>query len=218
MANRRAVAAAVLCSVVLSAGVVEAAGGRDEREERLAQAEALLRRGLAIDDRDPALWRNLAEVAIARGDGAEARTLLRRARERTPPGDGYGLFQVGRLYREAGFVPEAVRAWREAEAGEALVDWGGELRAKRQWDRAEQVLLAAAELRPRDPDVHRQYALVARFARGGPDGAIRELQRLAALESASPWPHVELARLFDEQGRTLEAQAARAAAAQRGVP
>ncbi|MBA2447689.1 MAG: polysaccharide biosynthesis protein [Chloroflexi bacterium] len=185
---------------------------RDERERRLARSEALLRQGLLIDDRDPSLWRNLAEVAIARGDGAEARGLLRRARERTEPTDQYGLYQLGRLNRESGFWEEAIRSWREAGAGLALREWGAELRLRRQWNKASAVLLAAAELRPDDSDVHRHYVQATRLTASGPEGAIRELERLARLAPRSPWPHVELARLYDDLLRTDEAAAARATA------
>ena len=129
-------------SLYLNLGAVERARAelsadttREEREGRLARAESLLRRGLAIDDRDPALWRNLAEVALARGDAPAARSLLRQARERTGAGDAYGLFQLGRLYREGGFWREATRAWHDAGANEALQSWAGDLRARNQWER-----------------------------------------------------------------------------------
>ncbi len=139
-------------SVYLNLGAVERAraqlpdGLRDEtRQVRLARSEAFLLRGIAASDDDPALWRNLAEVAIARGDEAEARALLRQARDRTAPGDAYGGFQLGRLYREAGYWQDAVRAWRQARATEALQAWAADLRAKGQTERAGVVLSALIE-------------------------------------------------------------------------
>ncbi len=154
-------------AVYLNLGAVERARALqpdgvtpDLRDGRLANAEAHLRRGIAVDDRDPALWRNLAEVAIHRGDAAAAGTLLRRASERTKPDDGYGLSQIARLYRDAGFWREAIGTWREAGASEALQGWAADLRAMRQWDQAGAALEAAAELRPIDPEVHRQLARV----------------------------------------------------------
>ncbi len=212
-------------SLHLNLGAVERARAqlpdglsREERQQRLDLAEAALRRGIALDSVDPALWRNLAEVAIARGDGAEARALLRRAREQTAPGDSYGLFQLGRLYRAAGFWQDAIRAWQDARAVDALLAWASEHRSRNQWDRNSAILRAAADLRPADRDIIHQYAQTARLSSLGPAGTLGELQRLAGLAPASPWAYVEMARLYDELGRSSEAAAARGEAAMRGAP
>ena len=60
---------------------------RDEREELLSRADGFLRRALNADDRDAAIWRNLAEVSLARGDAGRAREYLAEARDRTSFGD-----------------------------------------------------------------------------------------------------------------------------------
>jgi len=211
-------------SIFLNLGAVERSRAfledgvaRDEQDQRLARAEAVLRRGLAVDDRDPSLWRHLAEIAIARGETGEARGLLRQARDRTPESDGFALFQLGRVYREGGFTQDAIRAWQAAGRADVLQAWATELRGRDQWDRAAAVLFAIAEIRPSDPEAHTQYVQAARRTRVGVDGTIRDLERLAET-SASPWPYVEQARLYDEGGRPGEAAAARELAVERGAP
>ncbi|MDP8924962.1 MAG: SDR family NAD(P)-dependent oxidoreductase, partial [Chloroflexota bacterium] len=173
-------------SVFLNLGAVERSRAfledgvsREERDRRLARAEASLRQGIAIDDRDPSLWRHLAEIAIARGEAGEARSALRQARERTPASDGMALFQLGRVARAGGFTQDAILAWQAAGRADALRAWAAELRGRGQWDRASAVLFALAELRPNDADVHAEFAQAARRTRLGVDGTILELERLA---------------------------------------
>jgi predicted Zn-dependent protease len=190
----------------------------DERDRRLARAEAFLRQGLAVDEGDPALWRGLAEVAIARDDDAEAERLLRRAAEHTPAGDGYGWFQIGRLYREAGLWRETIRSWREAGADDALRAMAADFRERGQWDRASTTLLALIELRPSDARAYREYAEAASASPLGREGAIAELERLGQQATRSPWPHVERAILYEALGRKDEAEAARRQAAALGAP
>ncbi|MCC6174588.1 MAG: SDR family NAD(P)-dependent oxidoreductase [Chloroflexi bacterium] len=190
----------------------------NERRLSLERAASLLRRGLAADDSDPALWRNLAEVASAQGEPGEVRTLLRAARDRTDVDDGYGLYQLGRIARDAGFWQEAVRAWRQAGAVEALLSWNSEARDREQWDRSRTILLAIAELRPRDRDVFRQFVDAGRHTRGGIEPLVRDLEYLSETLPASPWPSAEAARLYDELGRSADAEAARQEALRRGAP
>jgi Flp pilus assembly protein TadD len=191
---------------------------RDEREQGLSRADTFLRRALAADDRDAAIWRNLAEVALARGDSGRAREYLAEARTRTSFGDAYALFQLGRISRDAGLWREAAFAWREAGAADALQTWAQEARSRDQWDRAFAALSALAELRPGDPEPFEQLVAVARRSSGGTDAAIRELERLAEAAPRSPWPHLELAALYDERGDAAQADAARAQAQERGAP
>ena len=99
---------------------------RTDRERGLAQSDTFLRRALAADGNDPAIWRNLAEVAIARGDLGRARDYLAETRARTSLGDAYALFQLGRVSRDAGLWNEAAQAWREGEAVGALQAWAQE--------------------------------------------------------------------------------------------
>jgi tetratricopeptide (TPR) repeat protein len=168
-----------------------------------------LRRALAADSSDPAIWRNLAEVAIARGDANHAREYLLETRSRTSLGDAYSLYQLGRVSRDAGLWQEAARAWREAQAVGALQSWAQEARGREQWDRAAVALSAVAELRPTDRPTFQQLVQALRRTRGGDDAAIRELQRLAAALPRSPVPFIELAELYTERGQLEEAAAAR---------
>jgi len=190
---------------------------RDEREQALTRADTFLRRALAADDRDAAIWRNLAEVALARGDSGRAREYLAEARTRTSFGDAYALYQLGRISRDAGLWREAAVAWREAGAGDALQSWAQEARTRDQWERATVALSALAELRPSDREPFRQLVAAARRSRGGTDAAITELARLAEAAPRSPWPLLELATLYDEQGHTAQADAARMQAQERGA-
>ena len=124
---------------------------RADREARLSRADGFLRRALAADDRDAAIWRNLAEVSLARGDVGRAREYLAEARDRTSFGDAYALYQLGRISRDAGLWREAAFAWREAGAVAALQSWAQEARGRDQWDRASIALAALAEVRPSEP-------------------------------------------------------------------
>jgi nucleoside-diphosphate-sugar epimerase len=182
---------------------------REDRERLLGRADAYLRRALAADDRDAAIWRNLTEVSLARGDLGRARGYLAEARDRTSFGDGYALYQLGRVSRGAGLWHEAAFAWREAGAEGALQAWAREASDRDQWDRASIALAALAELRPGDQEPFQQLAQAARRTSGGPDAAVRELERLAEAAPRSPWPLLELASLYDEQGESAKAEAAR---------
>jgi hypothetical protein len=190
---------------------------RDERERILSRADGFLRRALAADDGDAAIWRNLAEVSLARGDAGRAREYLAEARTRTSFGDAYALYQLGRISRDAGLWREAAFAWREAGAASALQTWAQEARSRDQWDRASIALAALAELRPSEPEPFQQLAQVTKRTRGGHDAAIREMERLAEAVPRSPWPLQELATLYDEQGESAKAEAARQQARERSA-
>jgi FlaA1/EpsC-like NDP-sugar epimerase len=211
-------------SLYLNLGAVERAQAvltdelrRDERDRPLARADAFLRRALGADDRDAAIWRSLAEVALARGDAGRAREYLAEARDRTSFGDAYALYQLGRVSRDAGLWREAAYTWREAGATAALQAWAQEARSRDQWDRASIALAALAELQPGDPEPFQQLVQATRRTRGGTQAAIRELERLAEAAPRSPWPLLELAKLYDEQGQSEQAEAARQAAQQRAA-
>jgi FlaA1/EpsC-like NDP-sugar epimerase/tetratricopeptide (TPR) repeat protein len=188
---------------------------RDDREKLLSRSDGFLRRALAADDGDAAIWRNLAEVSLARGDVGRAREYLAEARDRTSFGDAYALYQLGRISRDAGLWREAAFAWREAGATAALQTWSEEARSREQWDRASIALAALAELRPGEPEPFQQLVQVTRRTRGGTAAAVSELERLAEAAPRSPWPLLELANLYDEQGETAKAEAARREAQQR---
>jgi hypothetical protein len=190
----------------------------EERARLLNRADGFLRRALVADDGDAAIWRNLAEVSLARGEVGRAREYLAAARERTSFGNAYALYQLGRISRDAGLWREAAFAWREAGASAALQTWAQEARGREQWDRASIALSALAELRSSEREPFQQLVLVTRRTRGGTDAAIAELERLAEAAPRSPWPLVELASLYDEQGETAKAEAARTAARERGAP
>ncbi|MFN8634511.1 MAG: polysaccharide biosynthesis protein [Chloroflexota bacterium] len=191
---------------------------RAEREQALSRADTFLRRALAADDRDAAIWRNLAEVALARGDAGRAREYLDAARERTSFGDAYALYQLGRISRDAGQWQDAAFAWREARATGALQSWAQEAKGREQWDRATAALAALAVLQPNDPEPFQQLVQVMRRMPGGTATAVLELERLAEATPRSPWPFVELAALYDEQGQTAKAAEARQQAQARGAP
>jgi len=188
---------------------------RDERERRLSQADGLLRRALAADDGDAAIWRNLAEVSLARGEVGRARDYLVEARARTSFGDAYALYQLGRISRDAGLWREAAFAWREAGAAATLQTWAQEARTREQWDRASIALAALAELRPNEPEPFQQLTQALRHTRGGTEAAIRELERQAGAAPDSPWPLLELANLYDERGDAAKAAALRQQAQER---
>jgi len=189
---------------------------RDDRDELLGRADGHLRRALNADDRDAAIWRNLAEVSLARGEVGRAREYLAEARDRTSFGDSYALFQLGRISRDAGLYREAAFAWREGGEALALQSWAQEARGRDQWDRASIALAALAELRSNDREPFQQLVQTLRRTRGGVPAAIAELERLAEVAPRSPWPLLELATLYDERGEFAKAEAARAEAHQRG--
>jgi FlaA1/EpsC-like NDP-sugar epimerase len=191
---------------------------RGDREDLLGRADGFLRRALNADDRDAAIWRNLAEVSLARGEVGRAREYLAEARDRTSFGDAYSLFQLGRVSRDAGLWREAAFAWREANESAALQSWAQEARSREQWDRAAIALAALAELRPTEHEPFEQLVQVTRRTRGGVPAAITELERLAEAAPRSPWPHVQRATLYHEQGESPKAAAAPAEAELRAAP
>ena len=184
---------------------------RDERERMLSRADTYLRRALTADDRDAAIWRNLAETSLARGDAGRAREYLAEASLRTSGGDAYSLYQLGRISKDLGQWREAAYAWREAGSlgAGALQSWAQEARSRDQWDRASIALGALAELRPNDPEPVQQLVQTTRRTRGGTDAVIQELERLAVASPRSPWPLLELATLYDELHEPEKAAAAR---------
>ena len=68
---------------------------------------------------------------------------------------------------------------------------------------------ALAELRPNEREPFQQLVQVTRRTRGGTAAAVTELERLAEAAPRSPWPLLELANLYDEQGESAKAEAAR---------
>ncbi|MCC7367754.1 MAG: polysaccharide biosynthesis protein [Chloroflexi bacterium] len=210
--------------LLLNLGAVERARAtltdnlrREDREPILARADLFLRRALAADDRDAAIWRNLAEVSLGRGDIGRGREYLGEARIRTSGGDWYSLYQLGRVSKDLGLWREAALAWREAgtTGASALRSWSQEARGRDQWDRASVALVALAELRPDDPEPVQQMVQAIRRTRGGTEAAVHELRRLAETAPRAPWALLELANLYDELGQPELAAAARESAEER---
>jgi Tfp pilus assembly protein PilF len=188
---------------------------RDERARMVSRADGFLRRALAADDRDAAIWRNLAEVSLARGDAGRAREYLDAARDRTSLGDAYALYQLGRISRDAGQWQETAFAWREARATGALMSWAQEAKGREQWDRASAAFAALAVLDPNEREWLQQLVQVMRRQPGGTAAAVLELERLAEAAPRSPWPLLELATLYDEQGESAKAATLRQQAQER---
>jgi FlaA1/EpsC-like NDP-sugar epimerase len=190
---------------------------RDDRERMLARADLFLRRALAADDRDAAIWRNLAETSLARGDAGRGREYLAEAAKRTSGGDAFALYQLGRISKDLGQWQQAAAAWREAGTPGVLVlrSWAQETRGREQWDRASIALAALAEMRPLDPEPVHQLVQALRRTRGGTEAAVRELERLAEASPQAPWALLELAAIYEERGQPEEAAAARQAGQER---
>jgi tetratricopeptide (TPR) repeat protein len=182
-----------------------------DRGQHASAADALLQRSLALAPDDPAVYLNLAQLAIARTDLVGARRLISEARQRAAPGDSLFLFQVGRLYRETGSVDLAISAWRGVDrttgawscssTDTQFLRWGLDLLERQRWVSAAKVFQAAIEVTPTEP---RAYELLT-TATLGEDAEVEEavavMEKLARAWPDIPWPFLEVAKLHDQAGR-----------------
>jgi O-antigen ligase/tetratricopeptide (TPR) repeat protein len=184
------------------------------RERHRSVAIDFLQRARDLDPDNPSIYRGLAAV-LAGSDQPAARGLLNRAEELARPDDSRFLFQLGRLYREAGDVERAVSAWSRADrrigalngAGPdiQLVVWGSSLVAAEQWEDAVVVNWAAVQAAPTDAEPYQALARALREARGD-EAALATMQGLAQIYVDVPWPYSEVWKLYKVMGRAEDAR------------
>ena len=79
----------------------------------LPEAEALVRRALALDARNPHASEAMARISISRGDGAEGVSWARKAIAVRPRRPNYHVL-LGEAYQLQGDAAQARAAWEEA--------------------------------------------------------------------------------------------------------
>lgn len=197
-------------AVQLTRAMLDDAASKAERNSRLASAEAAFQRARELDPENRGVYRNLAELALARDQLSEARRLLAQARALATDDDEAFYFQVGRLYQQTGSVDLALSAWSRVDRTLfswscsstffQLLNWGEALLEDERFESAAKVARAAIATVPADP---RGYDLLAR-AVAADDGVLaaeRALQGVAADYPSVPWPYQVLARLAAASGR-----------------
>ncbi|MES0873818.1 cellulose biosynthesis protein BcsC [Sinimarinibacterium thermocellulolyticum] len=196
------------------------------RQQRFAEAENLLGRAIAAR---PSLrasltealdtsryWRRVSEARAAQqaGQWREAARRFAAAVELRPDGDADVRAATTRALRKAGDAQQAERILREGlrrKPGDpALVGEYAELLLAQQREAELDALLAEADRR--DPSMLREVRaalLRTRAARardaGDRTAAERWLQQALAADPQSPWVRLELARLYRDMGRSVEA-------------
>jgi Tfp pilus assembly protein PilF len=191
---------------------------RGRREQHFSAAERFLDQALDLDPTNLGIYRNLAELAVAQSELVEARRILADARALAGPDDSRFLFQLGRLYREAGSVDLAIAAWSRMDRMTGawscsspdiqFLKWGAELVRAGRWESAAKVSQAAIRATPADPRPYRLLAAVVTSADAGSDeNAWAILHNLAQVQPDIPWPSAEIAKLHARAGRLEDAQA-----------
>ncbi len=130
-----------------------------------AEAEAQLRKLLAIDPGNEDAKVQLGRVLAAEGKTDEAATLLNLAK--TPKaGDPKTALDVGTVYEKAGNLKGAEEQFRIAvralpDDADAHFALGSLLMHEKQYPEAQQELMTAIKLRPDVPDIYGNLAVVA---------------------------------------------------------
>jgi len=215
-------AGGIVAQAYLNLGAIEIMqawlGGKSkaEAQQHLAAAELHLGRALDNDPRNPAVYRNLAALELGRGQAWEARRLLAEAEGLADPGDSQLFFQLGRLYRAAGSVDEAIEAWLRVDrtmnawlcssTDIQFIEWAARLLRTERVSDAIKVSRAAIRVTPTHP---RGYSLLADAVakHGGDQAAMAALREVVQAQPDVPWPYEELARLAGRLGRADEARA-----------
>ena len=179
---------------------------RREREQRLALAESFLQRALALDPENVGIHRNLATLALARGQSPEALRVLAEATRLADPGDRRYLIQLGRLYRDAGSAELALDAWSRARAKAQLAGWGAYLEEHERGRGAVDAYRAAIRIDPTDGTLYPALAR-ALVRTAGRDAALAEMQELAQLYPELGWAYLEVGDHYWRAGQLEQARA-----------
>jgi O-antigen ligase/Flp pilus assembly protein TadD len=199
--------------------VVHATLGQEpppRRQARVQAACAHLSTAERLDPRNPAIYRNLAAVALAASRPAVAWRLLGRAETLLAPGDARSRFQIARLHQESGDVDRALVAWARVDPavgaangagpGAQVTRWGEALVRSGRWSDAAKVNRAAVQLTPTDPAPYR--ALAVAVGKGqGEEAALATMGELARAYPDVPWPYEETAKMYVSRGLGAEARA-----------
>jgi Flp pilus assembly protein TadD len=168
---------------------------RPERDRRLAAAEDLLQRALALDATNPGVYRNLAATHVVQSQRSAARRLLGEAETLAAPADHQQAFQIGRLYRDNGDVERAADIWTRIGAAPQLIAWGSSAIRRGQWQTALEVNRAAIRAAPGERSPWHGLALgIDRVS--GRNAAVITLERLAALYAGNPWAYLAVGDLY----------------------
>lgn len=195
---------------------------RAAAEGRPREAIDILDRAISAGRRSSELFDLRGQLSLALGDEEAAERDWRRSAQ-LDPDNPTPRIALGRIYRQRGLWPDAIRAYREVllrdsrnvnailGLSEALQRMGRAVGAKR--------LIEAAGEALDDPRIQQRWAQVA-LDSGRPDEAERALKQIAGNLDGPPKRDViqRLAELYVSQGRYEEALAALGEAGTIGAP
>lgn len=161
-------------------------------EGKLAEAEALYRRALAVRPDDFSILNNLGGLLVQCSREAEALEVLDRAASlRTDSADLY--YNRGRALAALDRADEACAAYEQAlkvDAGyfKALAAWAIVEEKRNQLERAVQLAQRAVQLAPQHPDNVASHVVIATYhrRRKQPEQALAELEKVDLERGAIP--------------------------------
>ena len=187
---------------------------RAVRQRHFERADLFLGQAQQLDSNSLGAYRNRAQLAIARSQASDARRLLSEARARAAEDDSLFEFQVGRLYREAGSLEQAINAWARVDPlwgawscsnpYMQYLRWGVELIEATRYESAEKVARAAIKVAPIERQPYRLLSS-ALLAGSGEAAAIAAQEELVSADPTAFWPYWELYRLHARAGRDADA-------------
>jgi predicted TPR repeat methyltransferase len=181
---------------------------RHHQAGRLAEAEALYRRILAVDPCHADALHLSGVIAGQTGRHEDAVDSIRQA-VAVRPGYPEAHKNLGVALKSTGRTEEAIAAFREAIAlkpdyAEAHKNLGGALYQKGQVDAAVAAYRQAIAIRPDFPEAHGNLGVALRDA-GQIDEAIAACRRALALQPGNPEFHNNLGNALHDKGRFDEA-------------
>ena len=178
------------------------------RQQKYAQAEAMLRKLLAADPQNQTVRAQLGRILAAQGKNEDAAKELGAGNGKTPD-DPHAALDLGTVYVKAGKYAEAEQLFRsviqslpqDAEAHYAL---GAALMQEKKYPEAQQELLMAVKLKPDLGEAYGNLAVVAGENKNY-QLAIRALEARARLLPESPATYFLRATSYDHLKATKQA-------------
>ncbi len=136
------------------------------KQQKYAQAEAMLRKLLAADPQNQAVRTQLGRILAAEGKNDEAAKELGGAGDGKIPDDPHAALELGTLYVKAGKYAEAEQLFRSAvqklpRDAEAHYALGSVLMQEKKYPEAQQELLMTVKLKPDLGEAYGNLAVVA---------------------------------------------------------
>jgi tetratricopeptide (TPR) repeat protein len=184
------------------------------REERLQEAQTLLQAGLEKSESSPNLLSALGLAQFRLGKYAEAIRTYQRVLDKNPEADDAREGLAFLLYI-AGNLSQARRVTEEGLKRPGSDFYLSQIHAmvlfrlsSEEWDEA---LVSVNRALEKNPQFAPSYFLRGKIAmeRGQLEGALRDFERAAQLDSKYALPHYKIAQILLRLGKSAEADAAR---------